>query len=198
MAIEFSLSGYSQLTTVDSVMDLAELDCGMAIVSPDGLYAKLNGAWTYIGPMMDTVEELDATLSQHMDVDDPQRWQAIIDLIAQTQAETLEQAKEIYEGTAPNLDYTNGTVLVGQSTLINLGGGSSWTVPTNGGIICKSSALVNLGGVLYVNDEPEWDAVAVGGKSKTIYVNAGDTVSFSAGVGILSYISVIFYPNLGV
>lgn len=179
------------------------------VVTIESLYNELKTLEdTSIDTLSNTVTQLQstiATLQQQLDdttnnltlhvAHDADLYQAI--LVA-----AREEAQEVYNGSQPPLS-TTGTTLVGPGGLLTLGGNETYTAPENGGITITFSAVLALGTVqVLVNGVSVFDSSAISLLSvpppKTVRVNGGDIITTTGALGLLSSLSVVFYPNANI
>lgn len=122
--------------------------------------------------------------------------------LAQMYINVLIEARKIYEGTTPNLDYTQETVVLGDGGVLTVGGSGQWTAPVNGAIIVTYSAVAGAAKTVYIDGVEVWAAVLalLGGSttkspSDPIQINAGQVVTVGGLLGLIESLKVAFYPN---
>lgn len=149
--------------------------------------------WLYdqIIAMKAQLDQTTTDLTNHV-LHDADLYQAI--LIA-----AREEAQAIYDGTDVPLS-TTGTPVIGTGGVLALGSDAQYVVPENGGITITFSAVLALGNVqVLVNGNSVFDSSAISLLSvpapTTVRVNGGDIVTTSGSLGLLSSLSVVFYPN---
>lgn len=116
-------------------------------------------------------------------------------------SDARQQAIDIYKGLQPALSPNGIEIASTEVGLLVLPQGNDYSVQENGGITISFSAVLALGSLqVKVNDNVVFDTALLSLLSlpapTTIRVNGGDTVSIVGNIGLLSSLSVVFYPNI--
>lgn len=130
--------------------------------------------------------------------DDAKRWQLQADVNASMDARIIELAQQVYDGTIPQMDESNPTVIIGTGGLIDLGSSDSYTIVKNGYIRCVYQTILGAAISVLVNGVSVFD-VLVGllgtQASDFIQVSTGDVITSIGTLSLGGGLNVTFYPN---
>ena len=190
----------------DSAFSIITIN-GIEEYSSDGLTAGVSVTKYFWLKNGDTISATNAeTFTYTPFVNDPtstvylmkQQLAHLADQTTSNYALIVKVAQDVYNGTTPQIDTSQGTTVFGNGGLLTLGGGGSFTVPENGAIVVSYTAVLGIAPTLTVNDVAvDYGGVSFlgNGEPTEIRVNGGDVVTASGSLGLGSSFNVTFYPN---